>query len=361
MLNPELKPTAQAAASLATEHEELLLLLTTLRAAGGDALYVLYFARSYCRSASYRRLTSLVTHGLLARQQLAEKRSVYRLAHAAHSLSERVRVRSTDNSRKPLTDEDADHCWLRSALWAELVTRGYRVGRGRDEVLALRRFLVDEQAKRAAGGGSAARVLTALRSEPALTPLFRSRCASCRWQGPLGSAIAACPTCRGRAEQALAERRFECPKCGHVSDCNELHDNRRHTGRRCKGAMREVDHLSFDVAWRTATGTREVLLVFVDEPGRDLIDQLRALPLRIAGQPRVPIVLRTTDPFSVFDRAKSRWVAKGERHRALLRAFSESGDKHSFPFSTTADVVDIRPELQLRLSPHRRTKDMTHA
>ena len=94
MLNPELKASARAAASLATEHEELLLLLTTLRAAGGDALYVLYFARSLCRSASYRRLTALVAHGLLARQQLAEKRSVYRLAHAAHSFSERVRARS---------------------------------------------------------------------------------------------------------------------------------------------------------------------------------------------------------------------------------------------------------------------------
>lgn len=351
-----------AAAALAAEHEELLVLLTTLRAASGDALHVLYFQPALGRAAAFKRLKALVAHGLLAHQELAEARSIYRLARAAASFSPRVRARSTDALRRPLSDDDAGYCWLRASLWAELVKQGYRVGRCSDELLALRRFLVDAQAKHAeAGGSNAARVLAALRAEPTLTPLFRSRCAPCAWQGPLGAALAACPNCRRRVEQALAEHRFACPKCGYVSDRDEPHETRERSPRRCKGSLRETDALPFDVAWRTTTGVREVLLVFVDDPSRDLVDQLRALPLRIAGQPRLPIVLRTTDITSVFDRAKGRFIAKGERHRALLRAFSDAGDRHTFPFSTTAEVVDVRPELQLRLGPHRRPKDNDHA
>ena len=38
----------------------------------------------------------------------------------------------------------------------------------------------------------------------------------------------------------------------------------------------------------------------------------------------------------------------GERHRALLRAFSEEGDESLFPFVTTTHIVDFRPEIQLR-------------
>lgn len=347
------------AAALADEYVELLVLLATLRAASGDALYALHFERALGRAATFKRLKSLVAHGVLARQQIGDARSVYRLRRRALSLSPRLRVRAGDAARGPLADHDANYCWLRGSLWAALTKEGYAVGRGRDELLALRRYLVDEQAKRA-HGTNAARVLDALRADPTLTPLFRSRCTTCTFEGPLATTLKACARCRGRVEHTLADRRFECRKCGHVSDRDEPHDIGARSGRRCKGALREVDHLPFDVAWRISSGARELMLVFVDDPSRDLFEQLRELPLRIAGQPRVPIVLRTTDLASVFDRANMAWVSKGERHRALLRAFSDAGDKHAFPFATTAEVVDVSPELQLRLSPHRRPKTKGH-
>jgi hypothetical protein len=85
-------------------------------------------------------------------------------------------------------------------------------------------------------------------------------------------------------------------------------------------------------------------------------DQLNVLPLRVAGQPVVPVVLRTTDENSVFDSIARTWIATGTRHRELLRAFSEDGDPRLFPFSKTAKVIDVRTELQLRLRPSYRSK-----
>lgn len=356
-------PERAAAAALAAEHEELLVLLTTLRAASGDALCALYFDAKLARRAAFRRLKALTECAVLARQELTDHRSVYRLAGAALSLSARVRARVSDAARKPLSDDDASYCWLRSALWAELKKQGFEIGRGPSELLALRRFLVDTQVKRSnAGDQGAGRVLAALRSEPTLTPLFRSRCKACRWQSDLRVAVGSCPSCNGHTEQVLSERRFACSKCGHVADRAEEHgDGATRPRRTCSGTMREADHLPFDVAWRTTNGVREVLLVFVDDPGCDLVDQLRELPLRVAGQPRVPIVLRTTDIASIYSRETGSWTSKGERHRALLRAFSDDGDKHSFPFSTTAKVVDVCPQLQLRLSHNRPRKVMSHA
>lgn len=367
MLDLELTPSDAAkhdrarSAALGAEYEDLLVLLSTLRGASGDALCTLYFDRAVGRAAAYRRLKELVANAVLAHQMLPDARSIYRLTRRALALSPRVRARSTDSARRPLADHDAEYSWLRASVWAELVKAGWVVGRGRDELLAVRRFLVDEQLRRAGTGAAAARVLAALRAEPRLTPLFRARCATCALEGPLGVALSQCPRCRGRVEQVLAERRFECRKCGSVSDRDGPHDMKSRADRRCTAALREADHLAFDVAWRTSGGTREVMLVFVDDPSRDLFDQLRLLPLRIAGQPRVPIILRTTDPSSVFNRAKGTWISKGERHRALLRAFSDAGDKHAFPFATTASVVEPKPELQLRLSPHRREKEIDHA
>ena len=103
---------------------------------------------------------------------------------------------------------------------------------------------------------------------------------------------------------------------------------------------------SFEAAARAAAGE---LLRDVRVAG--LVD---ALPLRIVGQPRVPVLLRTTDSASSFDRRNGEWVTRGDRHRELLRAFSDAPGKSAFPFKTTTDVVDIRPELQLRFSPRRK-------
>jgi len=352
------------ARELAEEHEALLVLLTTLRAASAQSLRTLYFERPPRYGSerdAYRQLARLVAHGLIAKQNAPSSRSLYRLASAGLSLSERVRARATDAMRKRVPDSEAGHCWLRSALWAELVERGYVVGRGQQELVALRRFLIDKQATRAAGkDAEATRVLAALRVEPTLTPLFRSHCARCEWASDVSRALRSCPRCAGSLAQSLSERRFECPRCGAVSDRDEAHESKRHGGQ-CTGAVREIDHLSFDVAWRASAKGREVLLVFVDDPAVSLDVQLRALPLRIVGQPRLSIVLRTTDPSSVFDRATGQWTAMGDRHRALVRAFSEDGARDAFPFSMTADVVDIKPELQLRLGQLRRKKDKSHA
>lgn len=350
------------AEALAAEHEELLLLLTTLRAASADALCALYFERTLAARAGHRRLKALVEHALVARQAIADNRSAYRLAGAALALSTRIRARVSDAARKQLSEDEAEYGWLRSSVWAWLARRGFHVGRGLDELLALRRFQIDEQQKRAqVGSADAIRVLNALRADPLLTPLFRSRCGRCRWEGPLGASITICPTCQGRAEPCLAQRRYECTKCGRASDRAEPHDGPDRPRRPCAGTMREADHLAFDVAWRTASGRREVLLVFVDDPGRDLAEQLRALPLRIAGQPRLPIILRTTDVASVFNRDTQVWTSTGERHRALQGAFSDAGDSRMYPFATTAEVVDPCPKLQLRLSHNRRRKDKNHA
>ncbi|MCC7111389.1 MAG: hypothetical protein IT382_18995 [Deltaproteobacteria bacterium] len=115
--------------------------------------------------------------------------------------------------------------------------------------------------------------------------------------------------------------------------------------------MRETDHVLFDVAWREGPAGMEVTLIVVHDPGRTIPEQLNVLPLRVAGQPIVPVVLRTTDENSVFDSIAGTWIATGTRHRELLRAFSAEGDRRLLPFSRTAKVIDVRADLQLRLRP----------
>lgn len=67
---------------------------------------------------------------------------------------------------------------------------------------------------------------------------------------------------------------------------------------------------------------------------------------------------RTTDEHSVFDPVTATWIAKGARHRELARAFFDDGDRRLFPFSATATLVHIRPELQLRLRPSPRREPL---
>lgn len=344
---------------LAAEYEGLFLLLTTLRAASAHSLHTLYFAARAApttRRQTRRELSALVENGLLEREALTASRCVYRLTSRSYASSERVRQRATETIRAPIADHIGGYCWLRAAVWAELASSGYRVGRGRDEVRALRRFLVDRQRAvvAAASGADKAdteRVLAMLRTDPSLTPVFRSRCPRCGAVGAVNVSLDRCAACGARPNQVVSELRFECPKCHFASDVAEP---RHGAARACDGGMREVDHLSFDVAWRPSGAGADVVLVLVDNPERKLKDQLQPLPLRIAGQPRVPIILRTTDPYSVFDPVAHEWIAKGDRHRELLRAFSEDGDRRLFPFVTTSVVVDIQPNLQLRLRVQRR-------
>lgn len=344
---------------LPSQYEELFVLLTVLRAASADALHTLFFAdRSAGASlrSTYRALAALERTGFLERQLLPGSRSVYRMTGRAYASSPRVRRRATETLRRPMSEAIANFCWLRASTWAELKKRGYRVGRDDAALRAARRFLVDSQRSvvdRATGASraDAARVLAALRATPSLTPMFRSKCAACAAEGPLGQVLKTCASCGGSTTQVAAKHRFECAGCGHVSDRDEEHQSARDARRRgpCRGPMRDVDHVPFDVAWRESAAGVEIVLVVVDDPTRSLRDQLNTLPLRVAGQPAVPVALKTTDCQSVFDPRDRRWISTGERHRELLRAFSEDGVRGLFPFSTTAKLVEVRPELQLRL------------
>lgn len=375
MLAAELTPrTARAQqrrraadAVFVAEHEQLLVLLTTLRAASAESLHALHFNKRPAPTSlrqTYRALRRLEDLGYLERQHLQLARTVYRLAAKGYASSPRVHRRATDSVRKPLPEAIGGYCWLRSAIWAELTNRGYSVGRGLPEQLAVRRYLVDRQrAAAAAAAGTAraaaARVLDALRADPALTPLSRSICPTCGTTGAPGQAIPVCPRCTTRPNLVTSPERFHCPRCGALSDRDEPHTSAATGKRRCESPMREVDHVDFDVAWRPSGSGVEVVLIVVDNPVRTVREQLDGLPLRTAGQPKIPIVLRTTDPHSSFDPRAARWIATGERHRELLRAFSEEGHRHLFPFSLTANVIDVRPELQLRLRSPR--KEESHA
>ena len=367
MLDAELTPRSarkeeskrSRAAALARQYEGLFLLLTILRAVSAQSLHELYFRRRPAPTTmrqTTRIIGALVEYGLLERQALTGSRSVYRLTSRSYSSSPRVRRRATETIRSPLADHIGSYCWLRASIWAELTAAGYFVGRGRDEVRALRRCLVDQQRAvlalaTGAARADAERVLAMLRNDALLTPLFRARCPQCGDTGPVNVAREKCTQCGARPNQVVSELRFECPRCHFVSDVEEEHHAR---ARGCDGVMREVDHLTFDVGWRPNGERVDVILILVDNPERKLREQLQLLPLRIAGQPRVPIVLRSTDPYSVYDPVARHWIAQGDRHRELLRAFSEEGDRRLFPFASTTQVIDVRPELQLRLRVQRK-------
>jgi len=369
MLAPELTPRTarrrrrkgQRDDYLACAHEQLFLMLATLRAASAEALHTLYFAEHPDGGASlratYRWLAALEAAELLERQVIHGKRGVYRMTHRAYTSSPRVMRRATDRFRHAMPPAIAGYAWMRASIWAEPKNRGYRVGRGRDELRATRRFLIDNQKARVAmlegpERRRAEHVLETLRSDPTLTPLFRSHCGACGSYGPLNQALTACAHCGAKPSQVASELRFECPECGRVSDGDDSeHESARDKRRKCTAALRETDHVLFDVAWREGPAGMEVTLIVVDDPGRTIPEQLNVLPLRVAGQPIVPVVLRTTDENSVFDSIAGTWIATGARHRELLRAFSEDGDRRLFPFSKTAKVIDVRADLQLRLRP----------
>ena len=160
MLAPELTPRTarrrrrkvQREEYLAVAHEELFVLLTTLRAAGAEALHTLYFAEHPDGGASlratYRWLSALEAADLLERQVIHGKRAVYRMTNRAYTSSARVLRRATEAFRRPMSPAIAGYTWMRAAIWAEMKNRGYRVGRGRDELRAVRRFLIDTQRAR---------------------------------------------------------------------------------------------------------------------------------------------------------------------------------------------------------------------
>ncbi|MBI1944661.1 MAG: hypothetical protein HYS27_03135 [Deltaproteobacteria bacterium] len=332
-------------------------MLATLRAASADSLHALHFTRAplaVTRRQAYRTLASLEAAGYLARRALGARRVIYRLTARAFEAHESLRRRASDVARRDPPAALAHYLWLRAALWAALAREGYRVGRGVDAQLALRRFLLGRQAKAVAAAtgearARAERVLAHLRGDPELTPLFRSVCPRCGITGPLMEALDRCSSCRGALEQQPARERYRCTRCRLVSDGPIAHRRARRGGAACDGLMRLADPLRFDLAWRRGAAGEDVVVLVIDDPTVALNEQLRALPLHTLGQPKVPVILRTTDPLSTYNQWEARWEVLGARHQQLLRAFSAEGDARLFPYATTAQVIDVRPDLQIRL------------
>ena len=63
----------------------------------------------------------------------------------------------------------------------------------------------------------------------------------------------------------------------------------------------------------------------------------------------MPVVLRSTDPDSRYDRKSHAWAVKGPRHQQLERTFLEDGFDEKLRLSTTATLVEVLPDLQLHI------------
>jgi hypothetical protein len=125
-------------------HEELFVLLTTLRAANAKSLFELFFKRRKVPwRTAMRRLHQLVAEGYLGHLRLDGARCVYHLRTPALSTSARLRSRSISSTTDPPPEQQAMYCWLRSTLWASLSEAGYTIGQSANDLHALRRYMLD--------------------------------------------------------------------------------------------------------------------------------------------------------------------------------------------------------------------------
>lgn len=347
-------PTDELAA-----YEGLFLLVSRLRAVSADALWRLFFLPALgvtSRSAALRRVERLVRGDYLRHMRLSAWRSVYHLSWRGLVAFPSVRARGSDNTRKPPSLETAHYAWLRSGFHAQLSSDGFTVGRGPRELAALRRFYVDRQiaavSKLAEGAGraDAQLVLDQLRAEASLKPPFRTRCAPCGASSPLNAlqpGVERCAGCGARTKNDVPARVYRCRTCGGLTDGLGPHVASETPSRHCPGTLREIDVVNVDVAWRRIGAAYEVIGLLVDDPHRSVERQLEDIPAQIVGQPRLPLILRTTDPRSRYEPRTRTWRVKGPRHQALLRAFEDDVHEALFPFSLTTTVIDYRPELEL--------------
>ena len=121
--------------------------------------------------------------------------------------------------------------------------------------------------------------------------------------------------------------------------------------RRCAAEMAvEGPELPYSVAWRGPTSApMDLRLVVVLSPRRSQRKQLEDLPLRIAGQPVIPLILRPADDGTMVHRKTGAFTYKGPQYRALMRSFREHRNPCAFPYWLAAAVLDYRPDLWARL------------
>lgn len=324
-------------------------LVARLRCAGPKHIHHLAYGSSVPDRTADHRTSRLVSLGLLQRRRVTGLNAVAyfltekgrRSTPLTSSMSEQVR-------RVPAPDV-AFFALQRAALWTALVADGWKVGCGAREQLAVRRSLVDRQKVRVeampegAVKVTASKVLAAIRTHPLLSPAHELRCEQCGAVDKRRSNRAVCD-CGRPLKASIVENAATC-RCGQVVNVDDDVQVQHHAQLCGPGLLRLLSPLPFDVATRG----NEVMLLLVENPRRSVTTQVDELPLSILGQPRLSVVLRPSDDDSLYDAAASRWLQKGKRFRLLERLFSDDHVEGHFPYSTTATVVDYRPETSLRV------------
>ena len=310
-----------------------------LRAASVEALHHLFFTRSFPDQSTRttgRMIAALIDEGYLAQMRLPYGRIVCHLTRSSLVTFEDAGIDVPETLRRPPTVEVGGFLWLLSNVRAEHVRGGFSVGRGPAAAYALRRFLLDS------GPPLPRDVSDAIRANPTFRPMMVAGCDDCGFRAELWARTTACPRCKRATHPVPVDARFECVGCKAVGSRPGLHES-------CALLMREIDSLPVDVAWVKTGRSYDVRLLFVEHPARGLGAQLAELPLMHVGAPMVPVVLKSTDPDSRYDRKRHTWAVKGPRQQQLERTFKDRGFDTALPFSETATVVDALPDLQLHL------------
>lgn len=330
-------------------HRGLFDVFPLLRAASAESLHAFFFApKRRIRSVrtSARMIAKLLDEGYLARQPIDGGRSIYHLTRKSVALFTAEGIDVSDMLRRSVTPAIGGYLWLRASLLCRLLGWGYRVGRGPEAVHALRRFFVDavrERAVRLPRREDYELTLKWLREN--FRPPILDECRACSIR-VIDAVGGRCPRCRRRTHGSLPARTFRCGTCSAVVVAPGPH---RASNGLCAGLVRELDCLPFDLAWRWSVKTVEVTVPFVDNPARGLLAQLKELPLRHTNDPKVRVILRTTDPDSLFSRTRGEWANIGPRHRLMLRAFSHDGLPREYPYVLSSTIAEVAEDLQLNL------------
>lgn len=318
-------------------YRRLFHLFRFLRAASAEALDELFFKRAFphqCVRNRYRRIERLVDEGYMTRLRLPGSRIVYILTRSSLAMFADAGIYAPETLRRPPTAEVGGCLWLHSNLRAEHERQGFKVERGPMAAHALRRFMLSSPVV-------AEQVVRAVHADDGLRPPATDGCLRCGFRASFGVRPPMCP-CASGVRPILLAAKFKCRSCGAIAEAAGPHGW-------CDALMEEVDVVPVDVAWRKVDGRYDVRLLFVEHPARSLAAQLREIPLKHVGAMKVPVVLRSTDPDSRYDRKNHVWLAKGPRHQQLERAFSEDARDETLPFFKTARVIDVLPDLQLHI------------
>ena len=356
-VTPPVKSRRNRFAPRETSLLELFDLVGRYRAMSTPHLHELFLHGEPTLRATQRRVARLVENGFLQTLTIPARpplRMSYLAAGAFSQCSELHHLFGPTSRAEP-TPDIALHAWTRAALALAATKAGFTVGRDLAALTALRRFLIDGQRARIARAGSSAvlaaeQVLAQLRALPLLQPWFIARCERCaealalnvRPTGP-------CEHCGGAMVSDVVPVPYACSVCGLQAAHAGAHGGSLGP---CTGVLRRVDHLPFDLAWRRTGTGYDVQVLLADNPYRSVAAQLAELPLRVIGQPLVPIVLRASDDGTIFDLATRTYAVQGPRFRALQRAFVESNARDdAFPFWTTGTVLPdaYGPEAHFRV------------